>query len=72
MSQDTPYLLRMEMIKLAQQRASEKFQTEWSTAAEKAKINENASFLTEVPEYPSTEKLLEEAKKLRKFVDGKE
>ena len=72
MSQDTAYLLRMEMIKVAQQRASEKFQTEWATAAEKAKINENASFLTEVPEYPSTDQLLEEAKKLRKFVDGKE
>jgi hypothetical protein len=62
----------MEMIKVAQQRASEKFRTEWSTAAKKAEINENASFLTEVPEYPSTDQLLEEAKKLRKFVDGKE
>ena len=55
MSQDTPYLLRMEMIKLAQQRASEKFHNEWANAAEKARINENASFLTEVPEYPTTD-----------------
>lgn len=72
MSQDTAYLLRMEMIKVAQQRASEKFQIEWASAAEKAKINENASYLTEVPQYPTTEQLLEEAKKLRKFVDGRE
>ena len=70
MSSDTPYLLRMEMVKLAQQRASEKFHTEWSNAAEKARINENASFLTEVPEYPSTEQIITEANKLKAFVDN--
>lgn len=72
MSQDTAYLLRMEMIKLAQQRASEKFHFDWNNASEKARINENAQFLTEVPQYPTTEQLLEEAKKLKGFVDGKE
>ena len=71
MTQDTPYLLRMEMIKLAQQRASEKFHMEWSNAASKAQINENAQFLTEVPEYPTTDTILEEAKKIQEFVDGK-
>jgi hypothetical protein len=71
MTQDTPYLLRMEMIKLAQQRASEKFHMEWSNAANKAQINENAQFLTEVPEYPTTDTILEEAKKIQEFVDGK-
>ena len=72
MTNDTPYLLRMEMIKLAQQRASEKFHMEWTNAADKARINENASFLTEVPQYPTTEELLAEAKKIKGFVDGKE
>lgn len=69
MANDTPYLLRMEMIKLAQQRASEKFHVEWQNAAEKARINENASFLTEVPQYPTADELLNEAKKLKDFVD---
>ena len=69
MSADTPYLLRKEMIKLAQQRASEKFQAEWSAAAQKASINENAEFLAEVPEYPDADKLLAEAKKMKDFVD---
>jgi hypothetical protein len=69
MSNDTPYLLRMEMIKLAQQRASEKFHTEWHHAAEKARGNENAEFLTEVPQYPTTDAILEEAKKMKEFVD---
>jgi hypothetical protein len=59
----------MEMIKLAQQRASEKFHTEWANAAEKARATDNAGFLTEVPVYPTTEQLLEEAQKLKAFVD---
>ncbi len=69
MSNDTPYLLRMEMIKLAQQRASEKFQAEWSAAATKANIHENAQYLTEVPEYPTADQLLEEARKMKDFVN---
>lgn len=69
MSNDTPYLLRMEMIKVAQQRASEKFQAEWSAAANKAAITESAQYLTEVPEYPDTDKIIAEAKKMKDFVD---
>lgn len=69
MSNDTPYLLRMEMIKLAQQRASEKFQAEWTAAANKAAITESAQYLAEVPEYPDADKLLEEARKMKSFVD---
>lgn len=69
MSADTPYLLRMEMIKLAQERASEKFQAEWSAAAHKASINENAQYLAEVPEYPDAAKIIAEAKQMKDFVD---
>ncbi len=69
MSNDTPYLLRMEMIKVAQQRASEKFQAEWSAAANKAAITESAQYLTEVPEYPDADKIIAEAKKMKDFVD---
>jgi hypothetical protein len=59
----------MEMIKLAQQRASEKFHVEWQTAAEKARINESAQFLVEVPSYPTGDSIIEEAKKFKSFVD---
>lgn len=69
MSNDTPYLLRMEMIKLAQQRASEQFHTNWNNAVETARINESAQYLTEVPEYPSADDILAEAKKFKSFVD---
>ena len=67
MSADTPYLLRMEAIKLANARAEQKFQMEWSKAAHNAAV-EN-TLLTEVPEYPSTEQLLAEAQKIKAFVD---
>lgn len=67
MANDTPYLLRMEMLKMAQQRASEKFQNEWGQAAHNAGIYSQP--LTEVPEYPSTEHLLHEARQLKDFVD---
>jgi hypothetical protein len=59
----------MEMIKLAQQRASEKFHMEWQNAANKATITESAQYLTEVPEYPDADKIIAEAKKMKDFVD---
>lgn len=69
MSNDTPYLLRMEMIKLAQQRASEKFQAEWSAAANKAAMTESVQYLTEVPQYPSADDILAEAEKMKSFIN---
>lgn len=67
MTNDTPYLLRMEMIKLAQARAEQKFQMEWSKASHNAAVQE--TLLTEVPEYPSVDQILNEAKQLKTFVD---
>lgn len=67
MTNDTPYLLRMEMIKLAQERAEQKFQMEWSKASHNAAVQN--TLLTEVPEYPSVDEILNEAKQLKTFVD---
>lgn len=69
MTTKTPYEIRLEMIKLAQDRASEKFQAEWSAAANKAAITESAQYLTEVPQYPTAEEILAEARKMKDFVD---
>jgi hypothetical protein len=67
MSNDTPFLLRMDMIKLAQQRASEKFHSNMNTAYENSR-----SHNTPVPviAYPTTEDIVAEAKILKSFVDG--
>jgi hypothetical protein len=68
MSQDTPYLLRMDMIKVAQQRASEEFHMKYSIAAENA--NKTGSQMAVIP-YPTTEQIVVEAAKIKAFVDGK-
>lgn len=69
MSNDTPYLLRMEALKLANARAEQKFQMEWSKAAHNSSVNNQ--LLTEVPQYPTTDEILAEAEKLKNFINTK-
>lgn len=63
----TPYELRMEAIQTAQMHLNNDFQQKW----EKARIiaEHEGKMLTEVPEYPTTEQILAEATKLKKFID---
>ena len=65
----TPYEIRLEVLKMAQDQANAKFYNQWEQASRKADIHENASFLTEVPEFPNAEQILAEANKLKTFVD---
>lgn len=65
----TPYELRLEMIKIAQDQQNANYYSAWEKAAKTADINENARMLTEVPQFPTTEQILTEAKKLKEFVD---
>ena len=65
----TPYEVRLEVLKMAQDQANQRFYNEWNAASEKARINENATFLTEVPDFPTAETILTEANKLKSFVD---
>ena len=65
----TPYELRMEAIQTAQAQLNQEFYNKWENAVKKAEITENAKFLTEVPEFPTTDQILAEATKLKKFID---
>ncbi len=65
----TPYEVRLEVLKMAQEQANAKFYNEWNNAAEKARLTENATLLTEVPTFPTAEEILVEAGKLKTFVD---
>ena len=65
----TPYEVRLEVLKMAQDQANQRFYSEWNNASEKARINENATFLTEVPQFPTAETILNEANKLKSFID---
>ena len=66
----TPYEIRLEVLKMAQDQANAKFYNQWEQAARKADINENATLLTEVPTFPTAEEILVEATKLKSFVDS--
>lgn len=66
----TPYEVRLEVLKMAQDHAIAKFYNQWDQAARKADINESATFLTEVPTFPTAEDILAEATKLKTFVDN--
>ena len=65
----TPFEVRLEVLKMAQEQANAKFYNQWEQAAQRANITENAQLLTEVPEFPTAETILAEAKKLKDFVD---
>jgi len=63
------YEIRLEVLKMAQDQANQKFYNSWEQAAKKAEINENASYLTEVPEFPNADAIITEANKLKGFID---
>lgn len=69
MTAKSPYEIRLDLLKIAQEQANQKFYNQWEQASRKAEINENATFLTEVPEFPTADDILSEANKLKSFVD---
>jgi hypothetical protein len=66
----TPYEVRLEVLKMAQDQVNAKFYNERENALEKARINENVQYLTEVPVFPTAENIILEATKLKSFVDS--
>ena len=66
----TPYEVRLDVLKMAQDQVNAKFYNQWEQASRKADMNENVNFLTEVPTFPTAEEILTEAKKLKSFIDG--
>ena len=65
----TPYELRMEALRIAQEQANQKFYNQWEKARINAELSEQ-KLLTEVPVFPTTEEILVEATKLKSFIDN--
>jgi hypothetical protein len=63
----TPYEIRLELIKMAQDQLNQKYYTQFEVAKHNAGVS-NAT-INEIPEFPSSEELLLEAEKLKSFVD---
>lgn len=67
MTGKTPYEIRLELIKLAQDQLNQRYFTKMEVARQNADIRNQP--LTEVPEFPDTQQILMEADKLKSFVD---
>lgn len=65
----TPYEIRLDVLRMAQEQANQKFFNEWEQAVRKTELSE-AKLLTEVPEFPTAEQILTEANKLKTFIDN--
>ena len=65
----TPYEIRLEVLKLAQDQANAKFYHQWEQAVRIAENSKTPSMLTEVPVFPTSEQILIEAEKLKGFID---
>lgn len=64
----SPYEIRLDLLKIAQDQANAKFYNQWEQAAQKAELSES-KLLTEVPEFPTADHILAEANKLKSFID---
>jgi hypothetical protein len=63
----TPYVLRMEMLKLAQDQVNARFYN--AREARDVAINSKLP-VPEAPTFPTTEEIIAEAAKLKSFVDS--
>jgi len=67
MTSKTPYEIRLELIKLAQDQLNQRYFTNWD--AIRSNADRTNQTITEVPEFPNTQQILMEAEKLKAFVD---
>jgi len=67
MTAKTPYEIRLELIKLAQDQLNQRYFNKWDVVRTNAERNNQT--ITEVPEFPDTQQILMEAEKLKSFVD---
>lgn len=63
----TPYEIRLELIKLAQDQLNQKYYQKYNTIMHNASTTN--AVVNEVPEFPSTQEILLEAETLKSFID---
>jgi len=63
----TPYEIRLELLKMAQDQLNQRYYQKFEVVRRNADIEERA--LTEVPEFPDTKQILNEADILKTFID---
>jgi hypothetical protein len=63
----TPYEIRLELIKMAQEQLNQRYYTKYEVARFNAETEKRS--LNEVPEFPDSAQILVEAEKLKSFID---
>jgi hypothetical protein len=63
----TPYEIRLELLKMAQDQLFQRYYQKFEIVRRNADIEERP--LTEVPEFPDTKQILNEADILKTFID---
>lgn len=63
----TPYEIRLELLKLAQEQMNQRYYTNFQVTQHNASVANTT--INEVPEFPDAAKLLTEAEILKSFID---
>ena len=63
----TPYEVRLDILKMAQEQANAKYYSQCEQVYRKESAGETLS--AEIPQFPTSEEILVEATKLKAFVD---
>lgn len=65
----TPYEIRLELIKMAQDQLNQRYYNSMDIVRHNASTDDKLKPINEVPEFPSTQEILKEAEVLKYFVD---
>jgi hypothetical protein len=63
----TPYEIRLELLKIAQDQLNQRYYQKFEVVRHNAEVEKIR--LTEVPEFPATQEILTEADRLKTFID---
>jgi hypothetical protein len=66
----TPYEVRLDLLRMAQDQANARFYNQWEKALRKAERVQSEVPLNEAPEFPTAEQILAEAEKLKTFINN--
>lgn len=67
----TPFELRMDLLALAKDQLHQRYYTQWEQAAKLVENTNEPNMLIEVPQFPTTEDILNEAEKFKSFIEKK-
>jgi hypothetical protein len=65
----TPYEIRLELLKMAQDQLTQRYYQQVNVVQHNAGVENRKISLNEVPEFPTTQEILNEAENLKTFID---